>query len=279
MNEEQWLSCPDPAPMLDFMRASGKLTRRKARLFAVTCCRRVQHLLTADYIRHCPGAIDAMERHADGLATDEELWVAACGTSTVAVDAANAIAHPAGLSLYAFSCAAEAAEVAARADTTTDAAHAAARAIAYDSLARAADETVAAVAEAWQAQGWRGRAQWDADEDAVASSPAYTAAYFGERGAQATLLRCLFGNPCQPQPAIPASVLAWSNGTVRRLAEAAYEERDLPRGTLDNSRLAILADALDEAGCTDVGILAHLRAEGAVHARGCVVLDLLLGKE
>src|SRR5437588_522811 len=54
------------------------------------------------------------------------------------------------------------------------------------------------------------------------------------------------------------------------LARAAYDERrfgDLP----------VLADALEEAGCTDEAILAHCRGRGP-HARGCWVLDQILDK-
>ena len=40
----------------------------------------------------------------------------------------------------------------------------------------------------------------------------------------------------------------------------------------------ILADALEEAGCTNEDMLAHLRSPG-LHVRGCWVVDLLLGKE
>jgi hypothetical protein len=39
-----------------------------------------------------------------------------------------------------------------------------------------------------------------------------------------------------------------------------------------------LADALEQAGCTDAEILAHCRQPGP-HVRGCSVIDLLLGKE
>jgi len=67
------------------------------------------------------------------------------------------------------------------------------------------------------------------------------------------------------------------NGTVKRLAEAAYQERQLPGGTLDPLRLAVLADALEEAGAGG-DFVAHLRWPGP-HVRGCWVLDLLLGKE
>jgi hypothetical protein len=99
-----------------------------------------------------------------------------------------------------------------------------------------------------------------------------------ERWARAKLLRDLFGPlPFRPVTIDPA-LLAWNDGLVVRLAQAAYEERHLPEGTLDSGRLAVLADALEEAGCTNADILGHLRGPGP-HVRGCWVVDLLLGKE
>ena len=49
-----------------------------------------------------------------------------------------------------------------------------------------------------------------------------------------------------------------------------YESRNF-------ARMPTLADALEEAGCTNADILAHCRQPGE-HVRGCWVLDLLLGK-
>ena len=94
----------------------------------------------------------------------------------------------------------------------------------------------------------------------------------GERRRQCADLRDLFGNPFRLAPALPA--LASDTAT---LALAAYDERDLPEGRLDPARLAVLADALEEAGCTDAGVLSHLRSPGP-HVRGCWALDLVLGK-
>ena len=62
------------------------------------------------------------------------------------------------------------------------------------------------------------------------------------------------------------------------LAQAAYDERELPAGTLDTARLGVLADALEESGCDQADLLAHLRGPGP-HVRGCWAVDLLLGKE
>jgi hypothetical protein len=61
------------------------------------------------------------------------------------------------------------------------------------------------------------------------------------------------------------------------MSQAIYDDRQLPRGTFDNGRLAVLADALEEAGCDNADVLAHLR-DGGDHVRGCWVVDGLLGK-
>jgi hypothetical protein len=67
---------------------------------------------------------------------------------------------------------------------------------------------------------------------------------------------------------------AWRTPAVLPLAAALYEERRLPEGTLDVTRFALLADALEEAGCTAKPVLDHCRGRGP-HVRGCWVLDLL----
>jgi hypothetical protein len=65
--------------------------------------------------------------------------------------------------------------------------------------------------------------------------------------------------------------LAWHDGAVLRMAQLIYEEEAF-------DRMAVLADALEKAGCRDPDILAHCRGPGP-HVRGCWLLDLLLGKE
>ena len=61
------------------------------------------------------------------------------------------------------------------------------------------------------------------------------------------------------------------------LARAAYGRRTLPSGQLDRQRLAVLANALEEAGCTDAELLAHLRGPDP-HVRGCWVLEEILAE-
>jgi hypothetical protein len=85
----------------------------------------------------------------------------------------------------------------------------------------------------------------------------------------ADLLRDVF-NPCGPAVHLDDEWLRWDRGTVRNMAEGIYADRDF-------ERLPILADALEEAGCTEQHLLAHLRQPG-VHIRGCWALDAVLGK-
>ena len=47
---------------------------------------------------------------------------------------------------------------------------------------------------------------------------------------------------------------------------------------LDPLRLSVLADALEDAGCTQEAILSHLRSPGP-HVRGCWALDVILGNQ
>ena len=98
-----------------------------------------------------------------------------------------------------------------------------------------------------------------------------------ERRGQAALLRDVVGNPFRSGYVDP-SWLSWNGGAVTKLARVLHDERSLPAGTLDNARLAVLADALEDAGCTDAVVLDHCRGPGP-HVRGCWVVDAVLGKE
>ena len=80
-----------------------------------------------------------------------------------------------------------------------------------------------------------------------------------EKVRQAALLRDML-NPFRSLTLAP-SVRTWNDGIIVKLAESAYEERSLPSGELDNDRLAVLADALEEIGA-DGALIEHLRGPG-----------------
>ena len=88
-------------------------------------------------------------------------------------------------------------------------------------------------------------------------------------------MRDILGNPFRPST-VNSDLLAWNGGTVLALARSIQSARALPQGTLDSDRLAILADALEDAGCTDEALLTHCRAPGPHHL-GCWAIDVLLG--
>jgi hypothetical protein len=94
-----------------------------------------------------------------------------------------------------------------------------------------------------------------------------------EAAAQADLLRDILGNPFRPLTIAPAC----RTHAVVALAQAAYDDRNLPYGTLKADHLAALTDALEESRCHDAFLLGHLRGSGQ-HWRGCFALDLVLGK-
>jgi hypothetical protein len=88
---------------------------------------------------------------------------------------------------------------------------------------------------------------------------------------QAAVLRDVMHAPYRPVY-LRASWRRWNDAVVQRMAEAIYEGR---RFSAD--RMGVLADALEEAGCTDPDLLGHLRGPGP-HVRGCWGLDAVLGK-
>jgi hypothetical protein len=88
-----------------------------------------------------------------------------------------------------------------------------------------------------------------------------------EVSVQANLLRDIIGNPFRPAAVNPV----WRTPTAVQLAQAIYEARDF-------AALPLLADALEEAGCDDAGVLAHCR-QGGEHARGCFAVDAVLGRK
>jgi hypothetical protein len=95
------------------------------------------------------------------------------------------------------------------------------------------------------------------------------------------LFREIVGNPYLPRQILPAwlpmhavqpgILLTRVNDVTRTIALGAREE-------LVYHRMAVLADAVEEAGTNDLDLLLHLRDPEVVHSRGCWALDLILGQ-
>jgi len=87
-----------------------------------------------------------------------------------------------------------------------------------------------------------------------------------EKQHQTDLLRCIVGNPFRPATFTPT----WRTEHAVGLSLRMYDGRDF-------AAMPILADAIEEAGCDNADVLTHCREPGP-HARGCWVVDGVLGK-
>lgn len=70
---------------------------------------------------------------------------------------------------------------------------------------------------------------------------------------------------------VPLALRRWQDGTIVSLARSIYDGHGW-------NAMPILGDALEDAGCTNVGVLDHCRGPH-LHCRGCWLIDYLLGKK
>jgi hypothetical protein len=268
VTEYEWSRCDDPDAMMSFLRGPepvpqrGMLewlglrrrqmmsspsyppSKRKIRLLACACCRRIGALLREE---PCERAVTVSERFADGLATEREL-----------ADAWHA-AHDAAELVFTQAALAPLRSLTGEASWKGRAwaVRAAVEVASLDAPAAAISSAIAAALES------------GANGDASTWS-----ALLGSR-ALTELMRDVFG-PLLFRPIIVLP--AWLSHQVVALAEAAYEERTPVMCAIDNDHLAVLADDLEKAGCDNEEILTHLRDPAADHVRGCFALDLVLGR-
>jgi hypothetical protein len=275
MTEAEWQACNDSKHMLTYL--GGRVSQRKARLTLCACLRRFWGLLTDQRSR---SAVMIAEQLADGAITRDEVQVA-CAEARAAFQSLYQT-HISGhqvLRTFYGGCV-SAAQIAARVleegpfsfRHIGDALWIATCAFPLEST-----EDLGRRAAHFNAVLAAGRIEPGQLEDLLFGGPEGKAwrnrgmvAVIAEKAAQTTVLRELFGNPFRPVAINPTRLL-WKGGTVVKLAQAIYEERAF-------DRLPILADALEDAGCTDPLILDHCRQPGE-HVRGCWVVDALLGKE
>jgi hypothetical protein len=288
MPETEWLSSTDPKPMLEVVRGPLSVRRkvffgrevsfegyfdrrtsdRKLRLFACACCRRLWDLLDKDHCKRllevgqelgCEGlpdlpldsarnAVELSERAADESMSAEALRAAAEAADAFHLPAQDyAACYDPGMGPF---------------DTVLMASGRAAYAAYHACDSDPAVGSMGVIREASCAIAYLRSTEYG-QMVAEGGDPA-------ERAAHCALLREIMGNPFR-SPAIAPAVLAWNGGAVRRFAKAMYDERSF-------AQMSQLADALEQAGCTDADVIAHCREPGE-HVRGCWVVDLILGKE
>ena len=215
-------------------RPKFRASDRQLRLFAVACCRRIEHLLNGQCVLH--------GIHAAEFFADDPIWTAERVTTREALDDA-----------YHTRC--EPVDPRRR-----QAVHSALEAVWY--LVRwepcpneyggvPPENMVASLATQAMGKVQRWKERW-------------------ELQVQCELLRDITGNPFRPVTVDP-TWLTWNDASIPKIAQSIYDSHrfeDLP----------ILADALEEAGCTNAQILTHLRGPGP-HTRGCWPLDLILDRK
>jgi hypothetical protein len=245
MTEAEWLAFGSPEAMLGFLRDSGRLSERKARLFAFACCNRVFDSLRGKFNQRVLNALATLELYADWLVNQGDAEDARADVETalrkVEAESRNVKYRATPMPGRRF-------------------------------LLNDKDRDFLARTYALEAV----RAGFDRRWPEEAASRAREAIKYargsqaepGEGAAQAALLRDLFS----PTPLRALSTAASDGGTSVQLAAAIYEE-----GDFSGERLGVLADALEESGCCDAPLLGHLRSPGP-HFRGCFALDSLLDK-
>jgi hypothetical protein len=268
VTEQEWLRCEDPQLLYVHVRRVAnpvfKRGRRRLRLYACACCRQVWHLLHDE----ARAAVEAAEGNADGQVAPADLRKAGrLATSSaygVVVGRVKRVKGASRACADAVRSARWAASEAARSATESSIATQAGQAAWYALHAAGcltADKEAHIVATC--------RSPLELLSSAADLAADKQAAIVAHCRLQCDLLRDIFGNPFRPVRADPAW-LRWNDGTVVKLARAIYDERAC-------ERLPLLADAVEDAGCTSDTLVSHLRGPGP-HVRGCWALDLLRGE-
>jgi hypothetical protein len=261
MTEAKWLSWPDPYDLLEQCLIC-ELTERRLRLFACACCRRLWDRLEDDRLRV---AIAVAEQFADSQATPEELEDARKMAANFLND----------YILYYWADDELVAEDTDPNDLSTEERDAIEMALERRSDADeeerrwAVRHAAVAVVAASSRDGDDGKSYLHQTETVILETSQAQANFVGwhaERHLQANLLRDIFGNPYR-QPSLKSN---WILPTVIDLARSIHSHRAY-------DRMAMLGDALEEAGCDNADVLSHCRS-GTEHVRGCWVIDAILGR-
>jgi hypothetical protein len=241
--EAEWLAATTPGELLEYLwqphgAARSRAGRRKLRLFACACCRRVWHLLPDDGVRQ---ALVTCERYADGLAGETER---------------RQVRSEMHARMHALADREEFLPLSFAIGSVWYTAQATAYQGAYGAHIHASN---ARMHEVIQTLG----GHLPVHQNRIKAGAVIGA----EWRQQCQFLHDIFDNPFRPVTIDPRW-LAWNDETIPRLARAIYDERAF-------DQLPILADALEDAGCTDAELLTHCR-ELSEHVPGCWVVDAFL---
>jgi hypothetical protein len=268
-DQSWWWECDEIKPMLSQVRRT--LTRRKKRLLVVAAARRVEHLMRDIRSRQ---VLDAAERHADGM-DEARALTAARAAAQEAQREASELSHSAWQELRE-QCEAAGLEwrvfvhhspvvknvkvrrsVAAARASSVDY-HAATAAVLTGTASPSLNSVSADIEKALTFA------------ERLANRPVNNLTFPAAcEAALSDLVREVVGDPFR-EALIQPAWLACNGGVVPGLAQAIHDEKAF-------DRLAVLGDALEEAGCEDRALLEHLRRPGG-HVRGCWALDAVLGK-
>ena len=244
VTEAEWLACVDPAPLLEHLNETDPVPRSRPFLEALRQAPEVKDLRKSLRfgIECCRRIRHLLHETPLGKIIEKgETYLAGTATWQTVTDVFDSLLWRDGSATWA----------AARAVCE--------HLIRLDLVSVARD---AALALGYEVAYRDGReSSWMVDRPAVVRA---------EKSVQAALVRDIFGNPFRPSP-VQITGVSSQHRLIRVMAETIYAEQTF-------ADLPILADALEEAGCDNADILAHCRGDGP-HARGCWVVDLLLGNE
>jgi hypothetical protein len=242
MTEADWLTGTDFAAHVRF--AAERLSPRRRRLLAAAFCRTASHLFEHPELSR---ALNVIEWYADGRDAAAELEKARQACRFVAMDVYERHAR----------------QIDAGQIGGGDAVH---HEIAW-AVACAASTPLTPLDVANRVAGAVVQARTGAGLLTPVPSPVFAAAAAEQSLAMRSLVWEVAGNPFHPVAFNPS----WRTSTAVALAGQMYDRREF-------SAMAILADALQDAGCDSEDVLNHCRTQGE-HVRGCWVVDLVLGKQ
>lgn len=255
MSESEWLVETDADTLLKKSRFRNY--RRKCRLFAVACC----HCIWTHFVDDRSScAVEVAERHADGLASDEELQLAALDAHEAHTATLAALGKVGSSIEWGAAYAADSNPIHAANTVIWMVRWPRLQQVPLRPVFGSVPDLVPCILERRTGPLARLRGRWKITK---VREPLPTGA---DHPTQCRLIRDIFGNPFRPV----TFDVEWRSSTAVALAKQIYASRDF-------STMPILADALQDAGCENGDILKHCRKPGT-HVRGCWVVDGILGQ-